>query len=612
MNPFFSSASSNLEAALDYAARGIPVFPCEHSWYREYPADIVIPLVKSVESATTDAETVKKWWKSFPGAMVGIMTGLASGLFVVELTRKGLEEWGKFAVEYEFDPDETLFETPYGGGRRYYYRFPIHDGRTPACTTEKLASGINTKGEGGYVSVSPSSRVISPPGDYDDHEIQYVAGENREIKPLPGALLDLVLKTCTEDQPKKVNTADQDTQAYRYKTQFGSMILRNNCNAIVKYAGDITSFVKTVASYVAGGEINGEFGFDAVLSAALEAGFQEDEARKACQNGFSRGLREPRRELTSTSKNTPSNTASTVPKTEELFHDIPKIKPSRGCTQGFRPYDLVLPGLPIGKVGSITCAGGGGKSMLILQCCVGIAIGGTTPITGDNNVTQGKCLLLPVEENEQDINNRLHFLHAYHKFAEHQLKNMDANFMILDLCGAGVSPDICDNENEKWVSFISEAGQGCRLIVLDTLRRFHILNENDSGQMALLISRMETIAHNTGASVVFLHHTNKSAALNGNADIQQSARGSSVLTDNIRWQSYLSSMTKEEAEKYTDVPGGSEIGEERGYFVRFGIAKQNCGSPIRDIWLKRLDGGILAPINLFTIQKKYKDNGDGI
>lgn len=54
-------------------------------------------------------------------------------------------------------------------------------------------------------------------------------------------------------------------------------------------------------------------------------------------------------------------------------------------------------------------------------------------------------------------------------------------------------------------------------MVLDTLRRFHIEEENASGPMAQVIGRMEAIAADTGCSIVFLHHASKGAAMMGAA-----------------------------------------------------------------------------------------------
>lgn len=150
-------------------------------------------------------------------------------------------------------------------------------------------------------------------------------------------------------------------------------------------------------------------------------------------------------------------------------------------------------------------------------------------------------------------------------------------------------------------SLFFELGQPIRrLMVLDTLRRFHIEEENASGPMAQVIGRMEAIAADTGCSIVFLHHASKGAAMMGAGDQQQASRGSSVLVDNIRWQSYLSSMTSAEAEEW----GVDD--DQRRFFVRFGVSKANYGAPFADRWFRRHDGGVLKPA---VLERQRKSKG---
>ncbi|MBV6605796.1 AAA family ATPase, partial [Acinetobacter baumannii] len=141
----------------------------------------------------------------------------------------------------------------------------------------------------------------------------------------------------------------------------------------------------------------------------------------------------------------------------------------------------------------------------------------------------------------------------------------------------------------SWFDALKRAAEGRRLMILDTLRRFHIEAEHASGPMAPVVGHMEALAAETGSPIVFLHHASKSAAMMGSGDQQQASRGSSVLVDNIRWQSYLSGMTQGEAE----ILGVDDC--QRGYFVRFGVSKANYGAPFQELWFRRHDGGVLKP-----------------
>jgi RecA-family ATPase len=170
---------------------------------------------------------------------------------------------------------------------------------------------------------------------------------------------------------------------------------------------------------------------------------------------------------------------------------------------------------------------------------------------------------------------------------------MHENLLIYPL--ADYKPNIAD---PKWVEALTKLAEGAEIMILDTLRMFHDLDENDGGQMGLVISNMKQIASKTNCSIVFVHHTTKSSALNGQGAAQQASRGSSVLTDNIRWQSYLSGMSEDEAHKL------GICGESRGRYVKFGVSKQNFGKPFDEIWMERrsaIDPDIEAGYTLNTL-----------
>lgn len=100
----------------------------------------------------------------------------------------------------------------------------------------------------------------------------------------------------------------------------------------------------------------------------------------------------------------------------------------------------------------------------------------------------------------------------------------------------------------EWFDGLKRAAEGRRLMVLDTLRRFHIEEENASGPMAQVIGRMEAIAADTGCSIVFLHHASKGAAMMGAGDQQQA----SLCT------------VRRKSPKYCSVPNGNTSGRRIG------------------------------------------------
>lgn len=250
------------------------------------------------------------------------------------------------------------------------------------------------------------------------------------------------------------------------------------------------------------------------------------------------------------------------------------------------PLDFVLPGLLAGTVGGIVSPGGAGKSMLALELSILVTTGhDLSGFGGGVARPEGKVVFLAAEDPADAIKHRLHAIGKH--LDENQREGFAHGFEIEPLCG--LQADICKGD---WLTFVESMAAGKRLMFLDTLRRFHELDENDSGQMAHLVGVLEGIATRTGCAMVFLHHASKSAAMNGLGDMQQASRGSSVLVDNVRWQMYLAGCSKDEAKAL----GIDE--EMRGYFVRCGVSKQNYGPPVADTWLRRADGGVLVKANL--------------
>jgi hypothetical protein len=158
-----------LEQALDYATRGWPVFPvwpikggkcscgevdCQHPG--KHPIGKLAP--KGRNSATTDPETIKRWWGQHPKANIGIPTGPESGLVVVDVdprhggldSLKKLEALGKFPL--------TLKAKTGGGG---WHIFLAHPGNGQKIKSRPLPGypGIDIKGDGGYIVTPPSNHI---------------------------------------------------------------------------------------------------------------------------------------------------------------------------------------------------------------------------------------------------------------------------------------------------------------------------------------------------------------------------------------------------------------------------------------------------------------------
>src|SRR5687767_7254929 len=108
-----------VEAALRYARTGKPIFPCR--------ADKRPYTEHGFKDATSDEERVREWWAQWPEALIGMPTGSASGLVVIDVDLKeGCDGETSLAIlgrELGSLPDTVEALTP-SGGRHLYFRAP--------------------------------------------------------------------------------------------------------------------------------------------------------------------------------------------------------------------------------------------------------------------------------------------------------------------------------------------------------------------------------------------------------------------------------------------------------------------------------------------------------
>ena len=264
--------------------------------------------------------------------------------------------------------------------------------------------------------------------------------------------------------------------------------------------------------------------------------------------------------------------------------------------------DFIWPGFLAGTVGALVAPGATGKSFWALEAAMSVASSVVSgDIAGIKPQNSGRVLYLAGEDPESAIIRRIFSLGQY--LNAEARESIAKNLELVPIMGSRF--DIMD---AKQLGYLIKLGTGMRLIILDTLSRIHHLDENSNGDMARLISTLEHIAAETGASVLYVHHVSKGSAWAGLTDQQQAARGASVLVDNVRWCGYMARMTKEEAEKLSKRDDHHPIGQRFDNFVRFGVSKQNHGKRIPDRWYERDNDGVLLPANLVGMQSEIQED----
>jgi P4 family phage/plasmid primase-like protien len=154
--------------ALRYAQLGLPVFPCKRKTKS--------PLVKKgFKAATLNEEQIKDWWAQWPNAMIGVPTGPSSGIDVIDIDVKPQEFIDGFAFLRQWESMSPLIVRTPSGGAHIWFK---SDGKV-RNSTDRLAPGIDTRGDGGYVIVPPSRKNIDRAG------YEFLRGGIDELDKLP-------------------------------------------------------------------------------------------------------------------------------------------------------------------------------------------------------------------------------------------------------------------------------------------------------------------------------------------------------------------------------------------------------------------------------------------
>lgn len=134
-------------AALSYAARGWSVVPIEARGKR--------PIVawQELQRRASSAEELSAWFDSTRGVNVGIVTGVLSGLVVLDVDPGHGGEASLAKLERAHGPLPVTVEAVTGGGGRHlYFKHPdsfVHN-------KVGLMAGIDLRGDGGCVVAPPS------------------------------------------------------------------------------------------------------------------------------------------------------------------------------------------------------------------------------------------------------------------------------------------------------------------------------------------------------------------------------------------------------------------------------------------------------------------------
>jgi hypothetical protein len=271
---FEFNTAAVLDAALAYAEKAIPVFPCN-------PADKTPFTQHGFKDATTDPAMIKRWWAQHPGAAIGIPTGRESGLVVADKDdyKADFDQAGWHAILEKIGGlPVTLTQRTGGGGTQYIFQHP----GSPVKCKNGLITGLDVKGDGGYIIAWPS---LHPSGN------RYKLIKDVPPAPLPAGLLDII------------NGEKQTPPAPRYTggkmTAWAEKALSEETRRVAHAPEGARNDTLNKAAFnlgqiVAGGGLDHGTVSSELLVAAAGAGLNQTEARKTIQSGMRSGAESPR------------------------------------------------------------------------------------------------------------------------------------------------------------------------------------------------------------------------------------------------------------------------------------------------------------------------------
>jgi hypothetical protein len=282
-----------LEAAIAYAQRGWRVLPlwwpastgdracgrpdCESP--AKHPIWRLVP--RGLHDASSRVSTIAWWWRSVPHANVGIRTGAASRLIVLDVDgqaggqslRELVAAHGTFAARWART----------GGGG--WHAYLAHPGTPVPNSAGRLGDGLDVRGDGGY--------VVAPPSRHQTRRLyRWIGADDDSLPSAPGWLLELAVPARL-DTPGGVRLQSATAAAYAVAA------LEGECLEVAQAVPGRRNHRLNLAAFklgqlVGAGLLAEDTAAIALVAAGLKAGPGERKVRSTVLRGLRAGQRHPR------------------------------------------------------------------------------------------------------------------------------------------------------------------------------------------------------------------------------------------------------------------------------------------------------------------------------
>ncbi len=488
---------NTLDAAVAYAMRGWHVLPLHHAaagvcscGRGNCPSPAKHPRVAhGLKEATTDAPAIVEWWRQWPQANIGLLTGVSFDVLDVD-GEEGRASLKAAVAEYGELPDGPRTRT--GGGGSHLLFATMGTGNRAGVLPKVDWRGLN-----GYIVAPPSIHVTG---------LAYAWRNDETLPPpeAPGWLVGIVdppkpIRPASDYRPLPVGAGDGTPYGLQAMTREIADLARapeGTRNATLNE----TAF--SLFQLVAGGEISESAANHYLRTTAAGIGLGDHEINTTLGSARSAGLAQPR--------SAPPLRIVTVTSTVTVTDDplvpvewlVPIDWPTFWAHESIEHDWLVDPLIPVGRQVAVFSVAKTGKSLLSLEVAAAKATGRATLNTPAGAAVD--VVYIDMEMTEDDLRERLEALgydgdddmsrlHYYQLTALPPLDTDDggdtllaiatghhAALVVIDTMARAVRGD--ENEADTYRAFYRCTGRKLKAVGIALLRLDHAGKDGVKGQ----------------------------------------------------------------------------------------------------------------------------------
>jgi hypothetical protein len=530
-----------LQAALDLVECGMRVFPvhtvvggrcsCGDATCKDQGKH---PRVKAWQDvASSDPATVIDWWKRWPTANIGLATGAASGIVVLDVDgSEGAASLATLEAKYGAIGVTARSQTPRPGMHIVFAHPGFHVGNSTG-KRGGIAPGLDVRGDGGYIVVPPSLHLNGK---------RYASVPGMKIGAVESLPMPMWMAPRPEPERPRPPPRLQLVNDAR-STKYGRSALERECT-FVRNASEGSRNDQLNASAFALGQLIGGGVLDesevraALLEVALAVGLSRREILKTLDSAIAAGIKEPRGVPESTwtppppandvgDPRDPGDASTPPPNADDEPPTTEKQAPSGiewigavAIAAPLPPTRWAVPGLQIGP-GRVTLIAGYGASAKTMSAqSMALAKAAGKPIWNHFDCTAGVVLHIDYDQGRHASIKRYQRLALGHE---------------IDLAALGdrlrlaVLPRVFLDERGALDAYLRVC-EGVDLVIIDSLRAAAPTTDENDSKFRAWIDMLNVVSDRQGPAMTVLHHAGKPKDSH-DADARTIARGSSAIFD---------------------------------------------------------------------------------